>query len=550
MARQHFRKRGHECLLPYALLLVLISLCEPVIPILGYNPVKFIITDFNGKPLKRAIVALEIMGTTIILPPTNEAGITQSSVPIPQGSYRVTVMWKSSYSKNFSVIFNNIIKIEEPYVFELRTDVYDVILKLVMPSGMPIADIIVKIANVIVGVTDVNGTVSISQIPSGTYAVDAEWLGTRLTLPSLTVTTTGPVTLTPTNVHRLTIRVIGAQGQALEGATVRVTKGAVEVTRLTDKDGKVELELPDASYNIEVTFGQFSKTDSVTMTADTLKTFNLDVFIEFLGVGMSMAQFLLFIVMNIIIVIVLAIGIHEYHIYRRKSLPQLFGEEKKREEEEEKREERRRKEEEKRKLEERKRIRILPLPPISPGTLTIIIVAIIIAIGVTLLMSGLIGIFLGESKKIVVKVDVKIYSPITNIGVLNEEAVFNFFIQNLYNSTKMVNIVIKAQDIIIYNETVAIEPGSSKNMSITQKLIYTGLWTIQLFVDEEMIYSHSFETVVNRSEADVRINQWNDIVLNRAISIVALVISALSLVVSILNFRRGKKEAHAGFNPS
>jgi hypothetical protein len=250
---------------------------------------------------------------------TNTA--TLSKVPMKTGtSYMIEAEWTSRYGTK-ATAKASVTQTETT----ISLPIYDVTLRLLTPRGAPLVGVPVKVAGVDVGATSATGEVVVPQIPPATYTVTASWLDTALSLPSLTVSAPGAVTLTPSNVHALTVRVIGAQGQSLEGATVKVTKGTVTVTRLTDKDGKAEIELPDASYNIEVTYGQFGKTDSVSMTADTLKTVNLDVFVEFLGVGMSMSQFLLFIVMIIIIVIVLAIVVHEYHIYRRKRLPQLFG---------------------------------------------------------------------------------------------------------------------------------------------------------------------------------------------------------------------------------
>jgi len=283
-------------------------------------------TDSAGRPLtgvsvkaKHPVYGWETELGKAISVETNTA--TLEKVPLKPGtSYSVQVEWTSKYGTKAT----GTASITEAET-SISLPVYDVTLRLLTPRGTPLVGVPVKVAGVDVGATSATGEVMVPQIPPGSYSVAASWLDTALSLPSLVVSAPGSVTLTPTNLHRLTVRVIGAQGQALEGATVKVTKGAVEVTRLTDKDGKAEIELPDASYNIEVTYGQFGKTDSVSMTADTLKTVNLDVFIEFLGVGMSMAQFLLFIVMIIIIVIVLAIVIHEYHIYRRKRLPQLFG---------------------------------------------------------------------------------------------------------------------------------------------------------------------------------------------------------------------------------
>ncbi|MGQ9595795.1 MAG: carboxypeptidase regulatory-like domain-containing protein [Thermoproteota archaeon] len=282
--------------------------------------------DVMGRPLSNVAVTVTHpkygWGSDLTAVLRKESNtVTLSNVPFTTGSsYTIHAEWTSRYGTKATV---------DTSVTETETSitmpVFDVTLKLVSRRGMALVGVPVKVANVDVGATSATGEVLVTQIPPGKYAVSASWLETALSLPSLDVTTHGSMTLMPTNMHTLTVRVIGAQGQALEGATVRVTKGTVEVTKLTDKDGKAEIELPDASYNIDVSYGAFSKTDSVSLTADTIRTLNLDVFIEFLGVGMSMAQFLLFIVMIVVIVIVLTIILHEYHIYRRKRLPQLFG---------------------------------------------------------------------------------------------------------------------------------------------------------------------------------------------------------------------------------
>ncbi|MEM3649043.1 MAG: hypothetical protein QW506_07780 [Thermoproteota archaeon] len=257
-----------------------------------------------GEPLEKARVCIIDIHDkeNLAIAETDEKGIVSFDLSLRSGtSYSVQVEWTSKYGTKAT----GTASITETET-SISLPIYDVTLRLLTPRGAPLVGVPVKVAGVDVGATDATGSVLVPQIPPGSYSVAASWLETALSLPSLVVSAPGPVTLTPTNLHVLTVRVIGAQGQALEGATVRVTRTVdtktVEVTRLTDKDGKAQIELPDASYNIEVTYGQFSKTDSVTMTADTLKTFNLDVFIEFLGVGMSMAQFLLFIVIFIFLI--------------------------------------------------------------------------------------------------------------------------------------------------------------------------------------------------------------------------------------------------------
>ncbi|MEM3465682.1 MAG: carboxypeptidase-like regulatory domain-containing protein [Candidatus Jordarchaeales archaeon] len=201
-----------------------------------------------------------------------------SKVPLKPGtSYSVQVEWTSKYGTKATGTAS--VTAAET---SISLPIYHVTLRLLTPRGAPIVGVPVKVANVDVGATDVTGGVLVPQIPPGSYSVAASWLETALSLPSLVVSAPGAVTLTPTNLHVLTVRVIDSQGQALEGATVKLRKGTVGLTKLTDEDGRTEIELPDASYIIDVSYGQFSKTDSVSLTADTLKTVTLDLSTEVL----------------------------------------------------------------------------------------------------------------------------------------------------------------------------------------------------------------------------------------------------------------------------
>jgi hypothetical protein len=93
---QQLRRHGDSLL--YALLFALVFLSVSIIPALGYKPVRFIVTDLNGEPLEGAVVTLETIDIVLVLPPTNEAGVTESVDPIPERTYRVTVRWRSQYS--------------------------------------------------------------------------------------------------------------------------------------------------------------------------------------------------------------------------------------------------------------------------------------------------------------------------------------------------------------------------------------------------------------------------------------------------------------------
>jgi len=155
---------------------------------------------------------------------------------------------------------------------------------------------------------------------------------------------------------------------------------------------------------------------------------------------------------------------------------------------------------------------------------------------------------------LVVAVDAGIYSVNNNIGVLNEDAVFDISIENYVNSSRTINLVIDAGQQVLLNETVVIEALSSKNLTVTQRLIFLGLWTIKFYEDKEIsdiqqfssdkeiVGGYSFVTVVNEAEADMRITQLNNIKLNTNLSIFAIFISILSVVVSAVHVMYARKQ--------
>ncbi|MEM3659755.1 MAG: carboxypeptidase-like regulatory domain-containing protein [Thermoproteota archaeon] len=184
----------------------------------------------------------------------------------------------------------------------------------------------VYLEEVYLGKADANGEVLATQVPSGNYTVSAKWLDSELVFQKIGVSTGGEITLTPSNVHSLTVTVRGAQGQALQGAGIVIMKNGFELTRfLTDKGGNAEVELPDGEYTVEVSYGQFLGRKQVSLTRDRLAEFKLDVFLELLGVGMTLSQTILLMLAIMMLIIAIAIIIHEYHVYRRKKLPQLFA---------------------------------------------------------------------------------------------------------------------------------------------------------------------------------------------------------------------------------
>lgn len=85
---------------------------------------------------------------------------------------------------------------------------------------------------------------------------------------------------------------------------------------------------------------------------------------------------------------------------------------------------------------------------------------------------------------------------------------------------------------------------ASENTTITQTLDSLGEWRIKV-VDEDnkSVGSYSFLVVLNKGEANVRVNQWNDIQDSKKLSIISVVISGIGLIISALALRTSR--AHA-----
>ncbi|MEM2930072.1 MAG: carboxypeptidase-like regulatory domain-containing protein [Thermoproteota archaeon] len=272
--------------------------------------------DARGRPLKNVHVILEEWGISGF---TDESG-TLLFERMPRISYRLTAEWVSRYGSKAVVKTT----VTEDTVIVMP--IHDVVLRLLSPRGRPLTNTDVYLEEVYLGKSDANGEVLATQVPSGNYTVSAKWLDSNLMFQKIWVTTSGEKTVTPSNVHSLTIMVRGAQGQALEGAGVVVTKDGFELARvLTDKGGNAEVELPDGEYTVEVSYGQFLAEKRVSLTRDSFTRFDLEVFLEILGVGMTLSQTILLILAIMIVVIAIAIILHEYHVYRRKRLPELFA---------------------------------------------------------------------------------------------------------------------------------------------------------------------------------------------------------------------------------
>ncbi|MEM2487699.1 MAG: carboxypeptidase-like regulatory domain-containing protein [Thermoproteota archaeon] len=271
--------------------------------------------DAEGRPLGNVHVVLDKWGISGY---SDDAGRLRFE-KMPRISYTINAEWTSRYnSKAF-------LRTPVEGGSTITMPVYDISIQIITPKGNPVINADVYLEDVYLGITNWESRVLATQVPIGSYKLSAKWLGSNLILQRINVTTGNEIVITPSNVHSLTIMVRGVVGQALEGASVTIFRDSVEIMRrVTDRGGNVEVELPDGEYVIEASFDQFQKRKLVVLKTDSFERIDLDVFVKVLGVSMTLSQTLFLALGIIMVILLLAVIIHEYHVYRRKRIPQLF----------------------------------------------------------------------------------------------------------------------------------------------------------------------------------------------------------------------------------
>jgi hypothetical protein len=254
---------------------------------------------------------------------------------VPAGSMDIVARWKSAYNPEPVTIATSSIILDRTLDMTIVATVYDAELQLVSPSGKPIVNAEVWLAGVSLGMTGADGKVLAMQVPSWyssthrPYPVTATWLDEDVGPGEVDITATRTYVLMAKNIASLTVQVVDAQGQGLNAAQVEIKtfKGIMVFSGVSDEQGFVSIEVPYGTYDVDVDYKGFTNAASATVGSPigTIMSVPTNVFIEVLGMAMSFATFTLWLVAMIIVILVMAIAMHEYHIYRRKRLPQLFG---------------------------------------------------------------------------------------------------------------------------------------------------------------------------------------------------------------------------------
>ncbi|QOJ79598.1 carboxypeptidase regulatory-like domain-containing protein [Infirmifilum lucidum] len=247
----------------------------------------------------------------------------------PHGAYQVSVDLAG-----VGTVAKQSIKIEKGrfetslQVFEVRLDIYDVKLTFTTPFGTSMASATVTITTPdgrkITDALDSTGSITVREVPPGkiSFSVDS-WKGIPVAYTG-SVDRQPAVGITVPKIGKLTVKVLGARGQGIEGATVAVEKVG---TFTTDASGVVTMEIPEGTYAI--TAGKGGRTASATATVtggkEAVVELKLDIFLTIAGWEMSSSEFLGLILLLVLLVLVIFIIAHEYSVYRRRRLAKVIA---------------------------------------------------------------------------------------------------------------------------------------------------------------------------------------------------------------------------------
>jgi len=198
---------------------------------------------------------------------------------------------------------------------DLLLPLYDVVIRLVTPRGVPIENAGVVVGGVALIATDAQGNTVVQQMSPGDYAVSAEWFGLDVTPTSpLSVTGSGTFTMTASKIARVQIQIVGALNQGLGGTYVTVKTGTTAVfSGIADSGGVVVVELPYGTYNVEASYKGVEAVETISVTGDTVEKIPIGIFIELLGQSLTFAGFLMW---TVPVLVVLAAS--AFVLYRRR----------------------------------------------------------------------------------------------------------------------------------------------------------------------------------------------------------------------------------------
>jgi hypothetical protein len=301
---------------------------------LPFTDLSFEVTDLKGRPLTIAPGDVSIEPAAYYFR-TEVAGNVITITALYTGApVTITVKYSSpTYGTSVQVTLTDTADGIRTRLIGGRTlqlPVDDVVITAVDAQGRPVGGAVVTFKGV-TKTTGSDGKAVFERVPLGTedapiaYNVRVSVEGVEVYNKDEPISVARKEISVLAQLFALTVRVVGELGQGLQGASVQLLRaGTTVATGSADSAGAVRFErLAPASYEVRAQYKGFSGTATVSLDAlrrGEVVEIRLPVYVEVLGIPLSLATLLALVIGIILLVIVLAIIISEYRWWRGRRL--------------------------------------------------------------------------------------------------------------------------------------------------------------------------------------------------------------------------------------
>ncbi len=300
------------------LLLLLLSLGKPPLVGLSTGPltrysvtIRVLDQSPEARPISNASVTIAKVGATQSTIIQRTAASNGEVVELlEEGTYNISAASPVAlYGRAAQSIMNStVVQVPlSPASVELRLPICDARIEVLSPTGAPLPEVDLTIGGVYIGTTGSDGSATALSIPKGSFNVTASLYGEDISPTAvLVVTRSATFTVTASNTAQLQIRAVGALGQGLPRANVTVgIRATALITTITGEDGALSLELPYGIYYVVVSYKGFEATRAVSLTGDTTEEIRTDVFVELLGMPLTLVSFAFWIAVFLALLLVI-----------------------------------------------------------------------------------------------------------------------------------------------------------------------------------------------------------------------------------------------------
>jgi hypothetical protein len=220
----------------------------------------FLVVDSKGVSLNNASVELWDGAVFVSRVATNETGYAKISNIPGVGNYTARVLWQATKVFDELVSIPDVVPDDNPII--LQTAVYYPTFRIVDDALVPLGDANVLITHpngttaILPFKTDLEGQFDLNRTAGGIYTFHITWSGVEVGVKQVNVTS-NDVHIVKADVFYLTVETKDPNGVPVESTHVivnDVARALVADSKLSNASGIVVSRLPQATYNIEVTW--------------------------------------------------------------------------------------------------------------------------------------------------------------------------------------------------------------------------------------------------------------------------------------------------------